>query len=212
MINRKMLLRLATSRMSILGFMLILLPLVLVSSTNPSGASRRMIDAGANSKEAKRNPCQQIEANQSFKQLRLVLSSLAAATLVSDFIHSVGSVAFQRSTAYWMLASGPGLWLFLYCILSALRGRHVIGDPLLMTRLLGAGSIYWTCINNSLLNPSLGRFVRFCHAHLGRVGFVLGLRRLIQPNLYTRGDAKTWLFNRCNHWWTHSNVFTIHWI
>jgi hypothetical protein len=158
--------------------LLILSPLLQLSSALPlpSVESRKIIiGRGVNSAVANSNAVKMSEAEGPPEQLRLVHRSSVDMAPVSSLSQSIASVLFHRSTVFWAGATGLGLWFFLLHAPVALKGRHVIGDPLFVTHLLGAGSIYFACMHNSLLNPSLGRFVRFCHVNLGRIGFVLGV-------------------------------------
>ena len=79
--------------------------------------------------------------------------------------------------APWVLTTAICIWfLFIHApvVLVARYAHHL--RPLLKVHLIGAYSVYLTCVHNALLTPSaLGGAARNFHIWIGRVGLVLGV-------------------------------------
>jgi hypothetical protein len=119
------------------------------------------------------------ENENNLGQLHLIQRPSMDPWPISRVCKATGTLLCQRVTIFWVAGTGLALWLFLIHGPTTQHDRPVRQDPLLLIHILGAASIYFACIHNSLLTPSLGSFVRFCHVNLGRAGFVMGVASFI---------------------------------
>ncbi|KAI2491184.1 hypothetical protein MHU86_23379 [Fragilaria crotonensis] len=82
----------------------------------------------------------------------------------------------KNLTIYWVVASSIAIWfLFIHSPKFIVR-RKVYADFPLATHLIGAYSIYLSCMFNTLFTPStLDGKARPWHVWIGRIGMVFGL-------------------------------------
>jgi len=80
--------------------------------------------------------------------------------------------ASKNVNIYWLSATGLAIWFLFVHSPPLLRSRNVFQDAPFLGHLIGAYSIYLSCIHNTLVTPSVKAS---SHIMVGRVGMALGV-------------------------------------